>query len=477
MPNRPLRVFLCHSSNDKPAVRELYQKLRAESSWIEPWLDEEDLLGGQDYDLEIAKATRNADVIIICLSKASVKKTGYVNKEIRHALEISQEKPEGVIYIIPLRLDNCIPSFEQLKKLHWVDYFLKDSHEKLIKSLRVRAISLGLRNKLQTSRASKNIKTDKKKTNSVTPKKNSRKIGNINVVIHGDVIGSNLIAGDNNKSEMIQEKPTVREKSESEKFLDDFHKQYAKPPEEYKNEKIILSNDMEFMRVPAGRFIMGSDNSIDDEKPQHTVEIPYDYWMARFSVTNELYTAYLKSIGIKPFGWEKKKDHPIVRVSWNDIIRYCKWLNDLLKNELPNNLILRLPTEAEWEKAARGTDGREYPWGNEFDKNKCNTDEGGKEDTTPVGLYSPKGDSPYGCADMIGNVWEWTSSLYNPYPFNIRNLVKQEPKNDILVIRGGSWDYFADDARGSSRNNAHSYEVRHNLGFRMVLAPSSFLFG
>src|SRR5512147_1744448 len=119
---RKLRVFLCHASQDKPAVRELYKRLAVES-WIEPWLDEENLLPGQDFDLEIYRATRDADAIIICLSKVSVVKEGYLNKEIRRALDIADEKPEGTIYVIPLRLDDCKPSFERLKQLHWVDYF------------------------------------------------------------------------------------------------------------------------------------------------------------------------------------------------------------------------------------------------------------------------------------------------------------------------------------------------------------------
>ena len=140
---RPLRVFLCHSSADKPAVRELYQKLRAEP-WIQPWLKEEELLGGQNTGLEINKAIRDADAIIICLSITSVKEEGYVNKEIRRALDIAQEKPDGTIYNIPLRFDNCTTSFEQLKELQWVDYFLPNTHEKLLKSLQARAIALGL---------------------------------------------------------------------------------------------------------------------------------------------------------------------------------------------------------------------------------------------------------------------------------------------------------------------------------------------
>ena len=138
---RPLKVFLCHASADKPAVYKLYAALKSEP-WIDPWLDKENLLPGQDFDLEIYKATRDADAIIICLSKISVAKEGYVNKEIRRALEIADEKPEGAIYVIPLRLDDCMPSFEQLKKLHWADYFTPDAHEKLLRSLRARAMTL-----------------------------------------------------------------------------------------------------------------------------------------------------------------------------------------------------------------------------------------------------------------------------------------------------------------------------------------------
>src|SRR3970282_434044 len=108
-------------------------------------LDEENLLPGQDFDVEIYKATRDADAIISCLSKVSVAKEGYVNKEIRRALDIAQEKPEGAIYVIPLRLDDCTPSFEQLKKLQWVDYFTPKAHERLIKALRARAETLNIK--------------------------------------------------------------------------------------------------------------------------------------------------------------------------------------------------------------------------------------------------------------------------------------------------------------------------------------------
>jgi len=103
---RTLRVFICHSSQDKPIVRELYQRLNAEG-WIDPWLDEEKLLPGQDWDVEIEKSVESADAVLVCLSSKSVTKEGYVQKEIRKVLDIALEKPEETIFIIPLRLDDC----------------------------------------------------------------------------------------------------------------------------------------------------------------------------------------------------------------------------------------------------------------------------------------------------------------------------------------------------------------------------------
>lgn len=137
---RPLNVFLCHASQDKPTVRKLYNQLKSQA-WIEPWLDEENLIPGQDWDLKISRALRETDAIIVCLSRASVSKEGYIQKEIKRALDIYDEKPEETIYIIPLRLDDCeVPP--RLKRIHWVDYFDKKYKEKLLHALEIRAKSL-----------------------------------------------------------------------------------------------------------------------------------------------------------------------------------------------------------------------------------------------------------------------------------------------------------------------------------------------
>ncbi len=144
--SRPLRVFLCHSSGDKPIVRELYQKLAAEG-WIDVWLDEEKLYPGQDWNYEIEKAVEAADVIIVCLSTNSVTKEGYVQRELKYALDIALEKPEGTIFVIPLRLDNCEPP-RRLRGWQYADYFPESlrarAYQRMLESLKVRARYLNL---------------------------------------------------------------------------------------------------------------------------------------------------------------------------------------------------------------------------------------------------------------------------------------------------------------------------------------------
>jgi hypothetical protein len=143
MSKRQLKVFLCHSSGDKPAVRDLYHRLRSAADYISPWLDEEDLLPGQRWQDEIPRAVRESDVVIVCLSRSSVNKTGYVQKEIKYALDVADEQPEGAIFLIPARLEECeLP--ERLKHLHRVDLHEARGFDKLMRALRSRGEKLGL---------------------------------------------------------------------------------------------------------------------------------------------------------------------------------------------------------------------------------------------------------------------------------------------------------------------------------------------
>lgn len=459
--SRPLRVFLCHASGDKPVVRELCHKLAFEG-WIDPWLDAKKLLPGQDWRKAIEEAVEAADNVIICLSRVSVNKEGFVQKEMRYAREIALEKPEGTIFLIPLRLDDCeVP--RGLKFLQWVDYFgqsKEQSYNDLLESLKIRL----------EERIRKDAEDCERKELEERIKREAR-----------EKVRREM-------EERLRKEAEERARQEYEAQEELPGKKKAAPPVAVPKSILDIGlvkaewGGIEFVKIPAGPFLMGSkdDNALAEynEKPQHTVNIPYDYWMARFPVTNEQYAAFIGK-GKHPVGdWQEKQDHPVVRVSWKDAMAYCNWLTDLLAGHLPQDLVLRLPTEAEWEKAARGVDGREWPWGNEFDKDKCNSCKSGKGGTTSVGAYSPQGDSPYGCADMIGNIWEWTHSLFKAYPYKANSSREDETDPDRRILRGGSFAFYEKLARCASRYVTYPNIEWYNTGFRVGVAGASpILFG
>ena len=233
--------------------------------------------------------------------------------------------------------------------------------------------------------------------------------------------------------------------------------------------------EQEMILIPAGEFLMGSDpqrdrDAQDREQPQHTLYLP-DYTMARTLVTNEHYAAFVQATSHRqPQHWEVgkpppgKEDHPMFDVSWRDALAYCRWLAEITGKPY------RLPTEAEWEKGARGADGRIYPWGDEWDAKRCNSGESGKGGTTPVGAY-PHGASPYGLLDMVGNVWEWCLTQwvddYRGYAEKEREL--QGVEGDAQrVLRGGAWRTNRGYVRCACRNMNYPHFRGVNYGFRVV---------
>jgi formylglycine-generating enzyme required for sulfatase activity len=168
-------------------------------------------------------------------------------------------------------------------------------------------------------------------------------------------------------------------------------------------------------------------------------------------------------------------NHPVVGGTWYEAMAYCRWLTERLRKAKDESSIrpdeeVRLPTEAEWEKAARGTDGRPYPWGNEPpDPNRANYKDTGIGSASAVGCF-PGGASPYDVHDMAGNVWEWTLSDYNAYPYQADD--EQEDKNRTnvrKVLRGGSWDYSGNDVRAALRYYRVPGNRYYFVGFRCVV--------
>ena len=232
----------------------------------------------------------------------------------------------------------------------------------------------------------------------------------------------------------------------------------------------------EMVHIPAGSFLMGSDESRRNEGPAHTVHVNA-FYIDRYPVTHEEYKRFVDATGhpvpcydvewAEPYGynWDPgkrtppkgKERHPVVLVSWEDVRAYAAWAGK------------RLPAEAEWERAARGTDGRRWPWGDDFVQGRCNTRESGANGTMLVGRYSPQGDSADGVGDMVGNVWEWTSSLFRPYPYDADDGRESQEAEGWRVLRGGSWRNDLDRARCTARLDG-DFLFFNNVGFRCVVS-------
>jgi formylglycine-generating enzyme required for sulfatase activity len=231
------------------------------------------------------------------------------------------------------------------------------------------------------------------------------------------------------------------------------------------------------VEVPAGEFLMGSDKkadpqAFDNELPQHRVTLPA-FQIGTFPVTVAEYACFVRAGQPEPraasnITWQtqlQRPDHPIVCVTWGDATAFAAWLARLTGQSW------RLPTEAEWEKAARwdtrARQARLYPWGDRWDRTRGNSSENGLRTTSPVGTY-PNGASPYGALDMAGNVWEWTSSLIQRYPYTQSNGREDAESTDSRVLRGGSWDNGPRGVRTAGRGAYQPDYARDNVGFRIV---------
>lgn len=230
--------------------------------------------------------------------------------------------------------------------------------------------------------------------------------------------------------------------------------------------------------VTAGYFVMGSNNGPDDEKPEHRVFVK-SFLIDVLPVSNADFAKFLNARGLKNHLGESFYDdddrdarihqqnaiwqadlgyatHPVNEVSWLGARDYCAWLNK------------RLPTEAEWEKAARGTDGRKYPWGNSKPDHTRALFGAAYNASAPVDAF-PEGASPYGVLDLSGNQWEWVASAYRPYPYSADDGRENQTPGPIRSTRGGGHDSSEDELTTSQRGRNLSRNPKaghHNIGFR-----------
>jgi formylglycine-generating enzyme required for sulfatase activity len=593
---RPLRVFLCHASQDKPTVWKLHRYLVQYG--IKPWLDREDLLPGEDWEVEIPRALFASDVILVCLSKNSVNKEGFVQKEITFALDKAMEKPEGTIFIIPVKLEECeIP--KRLTRYQWVDLSRPDGRRRLLMGMNKRVNELGdevqqiiFDDTRQKKRAFKRADSDQTNRDAVEKAELEAK-EKLEREAAAKAELERLEREAKEKTEREAAEKTAREKAEREEAEKAARKSSTAPetkkPEEHivsatlteeikeepKKEipakpftklldpsalssqgekqnvrKSVPNNNFRFLGigsiillvlifggfglnyliknlpvavatapftndtsaielststnvpftsspqatetpipvttlgigatmigeksetlvyVPAGEFTMGDGAS---DAPIHKVYLDA-FWIDQTEVTNKQYKACVDAKTCDPpfsagsythpnyYGDPEFDDYPVIYVNWDKSSRYCEvWTGG------------DLPTEAQWEKAARGRDARTYPWGEGIDCDRANY-YSCVGDTLPVKNY-PSGTSPYGAYDMAGNVWEWVNDWYNESSYQI--LPSSNPlgpnSGQYRVLRGGSWSgggYGSPSAFRHKDNPANSGSV---IGFRCARSAS-----
>jgi formylglycine-generating enzyme required for sulfatase activity len=437
---KKLQVFLCHASSDKQAVRQLYAQLSAEF-WIRPWLDEEDLVGGQTWEREITNAVKSSDVVIVALSQRAVTEAGFRHREIKFALDKADELPDGSIFVIPLKLEACtLP--ERLQHLHAINYFEERGHERLLRALRTRATTLGI------EISTKPPETEQERLLRELANRNTTHRRRLEI---GDILSE---IGDTRFG------------------VGTFRVRLA-------GGEVELP-EIDWCDVPAppgGKFIMGADDQ--DDNPRRQVDLKYSFKMSKYLITYRQYQTFVDSGVYDRLQWWqgfpkeyqpqppyeqffKYANRPRENVSWYQAVAFCRWLTDRYRaaGRLGEGVEIRLPSELEWEYAARGSDERRYPWG-QWQIGLANTHEAELRQTTAVGLY-PQGASPFGVLDLSGNVWEWCMDKYSkPQDMTIDNSIRN--------IRGGA--YYVDSSLAACVYRydlvPHDYFV-NLLGFRVV---------
>jgi len=371
------RIFLCHAGEDKAQVREVYHRLRAISGF-EPWLDEADLLPGQEWAREIPRALQTSDFILIFLSRSSIAKRSFVQREMKLALDVLQELPEGTIHTIPVRLDACdVP--EGFRGYHRVDLFEPHGFDDIVRAIRIEIA----------------------------------------------------------KRQGTEPKPST----------------------------FTNSIGMEFVRIPAGTFIMGSPDTdaeaFDVEKPAHRVTISQPFYLGKYPVTQAQWEAVM---GNNPSEFKGNRNCPVENVSWDDVQVFLRKLN-----EQEGGGGYCLSTEAQWEHACRaGTEAPRYhPDVNAIAWYRGNNN----AHPQPVGQKLP---NAWGLYDMLGNVWEWCHDGRRTYTADaVVDPMGPTDADADRVIRGGCWLLSERRVRAAYRGGNPPGDRLIYLGFRCASSGPS----
>jgi|GEM_PF-991187 len=456
------RIFLAHAREDKAQVRRLYEDLKSEG--FDPWLDEEDLIPGQNWRAVIPGVIRDAAIFVACLSSRSVGRQGFVHTELRTALSAYGERPPGTVYIIPVKLDNCeIPDLQipnqgtSLRDLHWIELSQEGGYRHLLRGLR-HGLGVGPDERREPVPQPADVPTPNPpyEWQQAALRRDEKLTGEAAALL----------------VELKWPETTHQRRIEIGRRLDEIGD--PRPG-------IVVdahgTPEIDWCRVPGGNATIKDDAGVPRRKridPFHIARVP---------VTVAQYRAFLNAEDgwHKPDWWVDDLDHepngdihdvrpfgnnPVVLVNWFDAMAFCRWLSRRL------GFSVRLPDEWEWQHTATGGDaGHTFPWGSDLDPkqepHRANTWESKLQGPTAVGMY-PAGATPQGVLDMAGTVFEWCLNKYGE-----PHVTKSEKGDlDSRAVRGGSWDDDLVYARCGFRMRLNPAYRFNYVGFRvMCLSP------
>jgi formylglycine-generating enzyme required for sulfatase activity len=457
-----VQIFISYAREDQRRVEELYQKLLA--AGYQPWLDREHILPGQKWEPVINQALKRSDFALVCLSATSINNRGFLQKEIKKALEHADEKLEDDVWLIPARLDDCdVP--EALSRIQWVDLFEDEGFDQLLRALEFQLKKVG--------RGLPSVQPARTKSQQQTrPASKTPQITVAPRATEGSIFDFIMVKVD-----------------ESGKVIDRKTGQARRSIED-----LGLGVKLEMVEIPSGEFWMGSTDAeaqaafaeikryypdadegwFKAETPRHRVAVS-PFFMGKYPVTQAQWMEVMGDLPEIPDDL-RGDEYPVVMVSGEEAGDFCRELSRRTKRQY------RLPTEAEWEYACRAGTATPFAFGWNINPEIVNYNGDYPYGSASIGIYrqktSPVGSlgvaNAFGLYDMHGNVWEWCSDWYgSDYYKECREQgVVTDPQGPRpcsgRVLRGGGWYDYAVVCRSADRYDGAPGLRNGYLGFRLV---------